>query len=432
MMWTSARIAAAFVIMSVGASASELRYQIVGTGQTQCYDDHSEIAFPKAGQPFFGQDAQYSKRSPRYRLDAVGLTVYDCNTGLYWQRAADTNGDGKLTADDKLTIHDALAMPGKLNARKFGGYGDWRLPTIKELYSLIEFSGIDPNVRQSSSTSVTPFIDTGFFRFVYGDEQRGERVIDAQYLSSTRYAVKGATPFDDKVFGVNFADGRIKGYGLRMRDGWEKTFFVLCVRGNQSYGRNDFKDNGDGTVSDRATGLTWTRDDSGVGMDWRSALAWVQKKNAENYLGCNDWRLPDAKELQSIVDYSRSPGNSRSAAISPVFHCTAIKNESGQADYPYYWTGTTHASQQGDSNAVYVAFGRAAGWMGPPGTIRGGRPEMADEQAPRHFMDVHGAGAQRSDPKAGAATMFPQGRGPQGDVVRINNYVRMVRGGLNK
>ena len=42
------------------------------------------------------------------------------------------------------------------------------------------------------------------------------------------------------LFGVNFADGRIKGYGLMGPDG-EKTFFVQCCRGNTGYGINDFK-----------------------------------------------------------------------------------------------------------------------------------------------------------------------------------------------
>ena len=44
-----------------------------------------------------------------------------------------------------------------------------------------------------------------------------------------------------------------------------------------------------------------------------------------------------------------------------------------------------------------------------------------------HLLDVHGAGAQRSDPKAGDPAAFPHGRGPQGDVIRIYNYVRCVR-----
>jgi hypothetical protein len=42
------------------------------------------------------------------------------------------------------------------------------------------------------------------------------------------------------------------------------------------------------------------------------------------------------------------------------------------------------------------------------------------------WLDVHGAGAQRSDPKEGVPN--PYGHGPQGDVVRIYNYVRCVRG----
>ncbi len=45
-------------------------------------------------------------------------------------------------------------------------------------------------------------------------------------------------------------------------------------------------------------------------------------------------------------------------------------------------------------------------------------------------MDVHGAGAQRSDPKVGDPDNWPEGRGPQGDVIRIYNHVRCVRGGL--
>ena len=43
------------------------------------------------------------------------------------------------------------------------------------------------------------------------------------------------------------------------------------------------------------------------------------------------------------------------------------------------------------------------------------------------WMDVHGAGAQRSDPKIGDPDDFPTGRGPQGDAIRIYNYVRLVR-----
>jgi hypothetical protein len=46
-------------------------------------------------------------------------------------------------------------------------------------------------------------------------------------------------------------------------------------------------------------------------------------------LGSSYRRLPEAKELQSLVDSSRSPDTSASAAIDPVFSTTAIVNEGG-------------------------------------------------------------------------------------------------------
>jgi hypothetical protein len=441
-------VAAVVVIGSAskGLCASPA-YVVVDTGQTKCYDNRSEIAPPKRGQPFYGQDAQFRGHPASYTLSADALTVLDNNTGLTWQRSPDTDGDGALTTRDKLTVAQAQALPAKLNASKYGGFEDWRLPSIKEVYSLFDARGTDPSGPFNADTSgLTPFIDTKVFKFAYGDPRAGERVIDAQFLSSTRYvgaSVRGL----GQVFGVNFADGRIKGYGVQGLGGGEKTFFVLCVRGNPSYGRNDFQDHGNGTITDRATGLMWAKTDSGRGMNWQAALAWVQAKNAENYLGHSDWRLPSVKELQSIVDYTRSPDTTHSAALDPLFTCTTITNETGKADYPFYWSATTHAGFQGGAAAMYVAFGRAAGWMSPrspgkgapggragfgPGPGPGGPPEGA---APGkgggeyHFVDVHGAGAQRSDPKTGDPALFPHGRGPQGDVIRIYNFVRPVRGG---
>ena len=466
-------LALALVLFTASAFADEhgLNYRIVGTGQTKCYDNRNEIAPPKPGQPFYGQDAQYRFTRPSYKLGADGLTVHDDNTGLTWLGSPDTNGDGTLNRRDKLTLAQAQDLPAKLNAAKFGGFSDWRLPTIKELYSLIIFSGLDPSGPGAEAARLTPFIDTKYFKFAYGDTSKGERIIDSQYASSTKYVGKSFKGYD-KLFGVNFADGRIKGYDLLMPGGgMEKTFFVQCVRGNPGYGTNDLRDNGDGTITDRATGLTWSKTDSGKGLNWEAALAWVQARNAEKYLGHNDWRLPHAKELQSIVDYTRSPDTTASPAIDPLFKCTRITNEIGPVDYPYYWTGTTHATTIAGGNAVYIAFGRAAGWPtgmpgqgagpgrggpgrsgpgrsgpppgglglgpdGPPGDVpgMGGPPDFdrpGSGPAGYHYTDVHGAGTQRSDPKTGDPSAFPHGRGPQSDVIRIFNFVRLVRGGLD-
>jgi Protein of unknown function (DUF1566) len=374
-------------------------YPIVGTNQTVFYNNQVEVSEPAVGGAFYGQDAQYVGTVPSYTNNGDG-TVTDNVTGLMWSQTPDMDEDGDIDAADKMTYTDALASASTYN---IGGYSDWRLPSIKELYSLIVFSGVDPSGYEGTSTEgLIPFIDTDYFDFAYGDTEAGERIIDAQYATTSMY-VDG-----ELLFGVNFADGRIKGYGLQMPFGpGDKTFSVMYVRGNASYGINEFADNGDGTISDAATGLMWMQDDNGEGMNWEAALAYAE---AKEFAGQSDWRLPNVKELQSIVDYTRSPGTTNSAAIDPLFNCTEITNEAEQTDYACYWSGTTHSnwSEVAGGFASYVSYGRAMGYM-------------------EFWQDVHGAGAQRSDPKMGDPEEYPNGNGPQGDAIRIFNYVRLVR-----
>ena len=82
-----------------------------------------------------------------------------------------------------------------------------------------------------------------------------------------------------------------------------------------------------------------------------------------------------------------------------------------QTTTPAYWTGTTHVNWSTNPGAtgVYINFGRSMGYMRDS------------------WVDVHGAGAQRSDPKAGDPADYPTGHGPQGDAIRIYNHVRLVR-----
>ena len=344
------------------------------------------------------------RRAPSYRDNGDGTTT-DLNTGLTWVQARGS----------KTTF--AAALAGAATCR-VGGHSDWRMPTIKELYSLILFSG--KNGQGFTSTAgFVPFLDTRYFGFAYGSGIGTERVIDCQDWSATEYVCTTMNG-DATVFGVNFADGRIKGYPkYQPGSGGSvgQSMYVRYVRGNPAYGVNDFVDNGDGTVTDRATGLMWSRADSGTGMNWQEALAWVQAKNAEKHLGHDDWRLADR---QGAAEHRRLhaalptrpdlPPSTRSSTA------TAITNEGGARDWPFYWSSTTFIDGTPNSAAAYLAFGRGLGWM-----------ERPTGSGSYTLLDVHGAGTQRGDPKAGDPASWPHGFGPQGDVIRIRNHVRLVR-----
>lgn len=378
-------VSAAGIQYSAPASAgSELRSPVVDTGQSECYDNFGPITCPKKGRRFYGQDAQYDGLQMSYRDNGDG-TVTDLNTGLMWQKTPPAE---HYSWDDAVKY--ALGL-------ELANHDDWRMPTMKELYSLIDFTG--------TMRTMTPYINTEYFNFRYPDTSQGHRIMDAQYWSGNKYV--GTTMRGDRsAFGFNFADGRIKAYPTGQGRGPRKRSFIRCVRGRQGYGDNDLIDNGDGTITDAATGLMWTKSDSGAAMNWEQALSYAEKLE---YAGYDDWRLPNAKELVSIVDYTRAPDAIdpayRGPTIDPVFDLTETES--------WFWTSTTH----GDNLfGVYVCFGRAfSAWQW------GGRQ-----------MNAHGAGAQRSDPKAGNPARYSQGLGPQGDEIRIYNYVRCVRDAARK
>ena len=112
------------------------------------------------------------------------------------------------------------------------------------------------------------------------------------------------------------------------------------------------------------------------------------------------------------MDYSRSPTATQSPAIDPLFQVTEINDPDGNpAHYPFFWTSSSHLDGVNPySGAAYIAFGKALGKMNDV------------------LMDVHGAGAQRSDPKVEqAGQTYPLYRGPQGDLVMVTNHCRCVR-----
>ena len=357
-------------------------YPIVSTSQTGIWDDTGNSINPISGEAFYGQDAQFTHTTPVYTLSSDGKTVKDEVTGLTWQKSYDS---GTYYWASIQTVVD------NLNNQNYGGYSDWRVPTIKELYSLWDAS------------VGWPYIDTDYFDITYTSEQELSHAI---FWSTDKYtgvmgniSANGETPGAELAFGVNFGTGHIKSYSIKVGPKHQ----VRCVRGNLSYGVNLFQNNNDGTISDLATGLMWQQNDNGSGIDWEDALAYAKTQNNANYLGHNDWRLPNAKELQSLVDYKRSPYATNTANVGPaintLFSCTSILNDGGKADYPYYWTSTSAMSMANGyyPSAWYVSFGQAEDGNGE---------------------NLHGAGAVRFDSKT-----VGTGAGEE----RVLNYVRLVR-----
>lgn len=107
---------------------------------------------PRAGTlQIFLQDAQNTGNAPSYTDNGDG-TVTDGITGLMWQQSPDTDGDGDIDAADKFTY--AEAVNGAI-ACTVGGHTDWRLPTIKELQGIVDYTN-------SPDSSASAAIDSLF------------------------------------------------------------------------------------------------------------------------------------------------------------------------------------------------------------------------------------------------------------------------------
>lgn len=276
---------------------------IPDTGQTKCYNNTDQIPCPAPGQAFYGQDGNYQGIQMAYQLSGDGLVVSDLNTGLMWQQA--DGGVFRNRADANEHCKNLI----------LSGYSDWRLPSRHELLSIVDYSGSYPAINP-----VFSWTQSGDWGYAF-------------YLSSDSL-------FDDPRYAWYVFLTGLTGWGRS--DISNALYNSRCVRG-EPLPASSYTNNGNGTITDTSTGLMWQQADSGQRLSWQSGISYCEQLNLAGYA---DWRMPNIRELLSLVDLTRSY-----PAINPLFSCSYSSN---YWDDNGYWSGTTNPSYP--LNAWFVFF----------------------------------------------------------------------------
>jgi len=109
----------------------------------------------------------------------------------------------------------------------------------------------------------------------------------------------------------DFTGGAIQRVSLRSspRELWDEDINKMIAKYNFFNGHenvhgefpNDFEYHGDGTITDRTTGLMWQKGGSSTALTWPGAEKYVSQLNKERQLGYNDWRVPTLEELWTLL-----------------------------------------------------------------------------------------------------------------------------------
>lgn len=324
---------AALTLLAVAlpaAAAAQAVIEIPRTGQAACYD----LAGDEIACDFTGQDGCMLAGAPwpaaRF-VDNGDGTVTDAMTGLMWTADAALGGSG-------LTWEEAIGYAAALTV---GGHDDWRLPNINELASLVDAGAADPalpgehpfaNVQPDyywSSTSAP--LDTLYAWAVdlYGgsiDKMHKPNI--GQFIWPVRVAQPAVPALPRTGQDACYdADNNVIGCEGTGQDGQ--------YRAGAAWPGARLQDNRDGTVTDLLTGLMWSADanPAGTSMTWREALDYVSTLTIAGY---DDWRLPNRKELRSLVDYTHGD--------LPLSRSPPFENALGSLYWgTLYWTSTSHA-----------------------------------------------------------------------------------------
>jgi hypothetical protein len=290
------------LLSSACPSIASAVYRLPDTGQTTCYSTDTYAVIPCKGT---GQDGEYGINAMSFTDIDVG-TVTDNNTGLMWQKE---NGTNTYNWYEASGFFDATNNPDSRNvcsALSLGGYTDWRLPSKKELVSLVDYSVSAPGPMIKDT-----FINTSA----------------SSFWSSTENAGNPAG-----AWAVDFNYGNVASYNKTT------DYAVRCVRGAEK--DTSLIDNHNGTVTDTRTGLMWQQVTPGP-MNLSASLSYCESSTLGDY---SDWRLPNIKELESWFDDTRN-----SPAINTAYFQTASSGA--------FWSSSTRAGMTASAWGIEASNG---------------------------------------------------------------------------
>ncbi|HEY1985409.1 MAG TPA: DUF1566 domain-containing protein [Terracidiphilus sp.] len=322
---------------------------VAATGQTQSYAPGDDGALKKG------------IAWPRQRYaDNQDGTVTDNVTGLIWLK----NAGCFAPATWSTAVAEANSLAGgTCGLSDSSATGQWRLPNLVELESLIDPSASDPAL-----TAGNPFTNVAKANYwtatSYFGGQEGSptawviRMSDGRYIND--YAQNQKSSAMNGVWAVKGSGtgtGKLQATGLYYAyqagdDGTLQKGVPLV------YPR--FIDHGDGTMTDAMTGLVWLKLANCIEGDWATAVASVNKL-ASGQCGLTDgsaagqWRMPNRREMQSLAD--RNQNNEAEyldfTFLNPartVFQAAVLNNFVPSS---YYWTSTTNAADPTEAWTVF-------------------------------------------------------------------------------
>ena len=406
---------------------------IAQTGQMKCYDRSGTTGDEARCYDFTeGEDGEarpgYKWMSPRFIING-DATVTDTFTRLMWIQDAnciethypgfDTDG---TAGDGFVTWDNAFGFVAGMNLGTYSdcsaGYDDWRVPSFREMVSLVHHAWVDPALCNTSCelqwTDGDPFTNLDVDATYWTSTTRvGAKTwafaVDIGAAAPTTAIKTGVPPWpvwpvrdfteppasgsasivlDDG--GLEFDDGGVQDSAAAgtsppvvlqtgqticyQTDGSEIACLGTGQDGELLKGAEwpvpRFTDNGDGTVSDHLTGLVWLKDASCAGVPgWADALTFPKVLwDGSTLVGggdCNiddgskegDWRLPSIWELMSLLDYEyASPMVPNAMGDGQWSNGNPFINISTSA---YYWSSTTSTDQPTHAFAVNFGSGYA-------------------------------------------------------------------------